>query len=154
MTNQIKLITTLKLPQPRRNQILARIDKTVFTKANLALLNKHTTGVPLPMPRGLAAGAARAGNTIEPVIQFILIEKFPYPVFGPDEQTILGWENIDVTAANWITTQFGLRWDWMYRVFGTVVPIKPPFVIENGLAGAASIVLPASQEYEYLAMFR
>ena len=59
-----------------------------------------------------------------------------------------------MTAANWLTTQFGLRWDWMYREVGTVVPIKPPFVVENSLVGAASIVLPASEEYEYLAMFR
>ena len=73
MTNQTKLITTIKLPQPRRNQMVARISKTIFSKTNLALLNKHTTSIPLPMVRYMVAGAARAGNTIEPVIQLVFI---------------------------------------------------------------------------------
>lgn len=152
-----KLITRpgVVIPAKRRSQIIQRIDKAVFTQANRALLNKHTTSVPIMMVKALvAADVEEPGSVLAPVMQFTHIPAFTYPIFGDDGLTIIGWETIPVTAANWVTIQFGLRWDWMYRVTGTVVPIKPPIVFENSQMGMASIVLPATATYEYLPMFR
>lgn len=145
----------LVIPANRRAQIIQRVEKAVFNKTNHALLNRHTTSVPLPMVKALVSAAAvQAGAVLAPVMQFTHIPAFPYPIFSDDGLDITGWETIPVTAANWLTRQFNLRWDWMYRVMNTVVPIKPPFVVENSQLGMASIVLPASETYEYLPMFR
>lgn len=145
----------LTFPPNRRLKIIQQAQKSIFTQKNRALLNKYTTSVPLPMVKALVAEAAVApGGVLAPVMQFVHIPAFVYPIFGEDGQTITGWETIPVTAANWLTTQFGLRWDWMYRVVSTVVPIKPPFIVENSQLGMASIVLPATQAYEYLPLFR
>lgn len=153
----IKLTTRpgVVIPANRRLRIITSLNKAVFTKTNQALLNKHTTSVPLPMVKALVARAVTApGGVIAPVIQEVHIPAFMYPIFAEDGQTITGWETIPVTAANWKTRQFDLRWDWMYRVVDTVIPIRPPFIVENSQMGMASIVLPASEEYEYLPMFR
>lgn len=96
--------------------------------------------------------AATANSVLTPVTEEVEIPNFPYPVVG-DDGILIHYTNITVTALRWVTTQHGLRWDFMYRPTGTVVPLKPPIVAENAQQGQAAVVLPQGS-YEWLPMFR
>lgn len=102
---------------------------------------------------GQRAMAVAESGVLSPEVDEVEIPNFPYPVVD-DGGVVVHYTNITVTAARWVTTQHGLRWDFMYRPAGTVTPLKPPIVAENSQVGQAAVVLPATDEYEYLPLFR
>lgn len=100
----------------------------------------------------LAAAATAKSGIVAPDISETEIPNFPYPVVG-DDGLFIHYTNITVSVMSWVTTQHGLRWDFMYRPTGTTTPIKPPIISENASQGQAAVVLPQGS-YEYLPMFR
>lgn len=151
----IKLTTRpgVVIPASRRTAIIARLNGDVFTPATKQRLKKYTTSRAVrSLGMALVVPVAAPASIVVPTAETKDIDDFFYPVVD-DTGMVTGYAEQDVTVLVWLTTQNGLRWDFMYRPAGTVVPIKPPIVSEDARQGMAAIVLPRG-EYEYLPDFR